>query len=350
MNSPTRFLVLVVAGWIGVRAVTLGIVPDFESDAAAAAPVLPPPAQTDLLPPQALWQPEPAAYPPSSPAPQPWPYPVPVYRTVIQPVPVRSVRYADARWQPIWSLPPSAAASVPPMASVSGPSQWPEIGASVARRSSPVLAVAPSRFDRFQVATWAMVRDRPGAQSLAGTGSLGGSQAGMRFLYRFSSRLAASVRATAPLNTARRGGDVAAGIRYTPFAGVPLAVTVERRQGFGVMGGPSGFAVLGEGGLFRQWGRFRLDSYLQGGMIVGKDGRLAFVDGGGAVTHALWRNIDVGAGMWGGEQPGLARFDVGPRLSLKVARGIRAHADYRFKVAGNAQPGSGAAITLTGDF
>lgn len=49
-------------------------------------------------------------------------------------------------------------------------------------------------------------------------------------------------------------------------------------------------------------------------------------------------------------QPGLNRLDVGPRLSLRVGQQMRAHVDYRLNVAGNASPGSGAVVTLAGDF
>ena len=331
---------------------TLGMLPGSEALASpSSAPVLPPPAATDLRPPADYW-PAPQHYAPAmAAAPQPWPYPVPVY----QPGPVRVVHLGEARSAPAWDLPPTRYAAADSLGSPAAAASWPEIGASVARQSTPPLmrtpaAAGPPRFDRFQVATWAMLRDRPGPQSLAGTGTLGGSQAGMRFLYRFDPRWAASLRLTAPIGTARRGGDVAVGVRYVPFANLPVAVTLERRQGFGTMGGPNGFALLGEGGVYRQFGRFRLDSYLQAGMIIGKEGRMAFVDGAGVITRPVWRTIEAGAGVWGAKQPGLSRLDVGPRLSMKVTRGIRAHADYRVNVAGNALPGSGAVVTLAGDF
>ena len=354
MSSPTRFLLLVLTAWIGVRAVTLGLLPGSEAFAAPAdAPLLPPPPATQLTPPGLGWpESAPAAPQLAAPAPpmvQPWPYPVPFYQPAAMPV-----RYAEARSAPVWNLPPPRGY---PVAQSLGPAaaSWPEIGASVARQSTPAMlpaapAARPPRFDRFQVSAWAMMRDRPGPQSLAGTGTLGGSQAGMRFLYRFSNRLAASLRTTAPLGTARRGGDVGVGVRYVPFASLPVAVTLERRQGFGAMGGPSGFALFAEGGVTRPMGRFRLDSYLQAGMIVGKDGRLGFVDGAAVVTRPVWRNISLGAGVWGAKQPGLSRLDIGPRVSLPVVRGIRAHADYRLKAAGNALPGSGAVVTIAGDF
>jgi len=172
----------------------------------------------------------------------------------------------------------------------------------------------------------------------------------MRLLYRFNPRLAASVRTFAPLGTARRGGDVGLGVRYAPFARLRVAVTLERRQGFGDMGGPSGFALFAEGGTSRKVGAWQLDGYAQAGAIAGKGWHMGFADGAAVMTRPLWRNLDAGFGVWGAAQPGLTRLDAGPRLSMRLARGIRAHADYRFKAAGNAQPGSGAVVTIAGDF
>ena len=37
--------------------------------------------------------------------------------------------------------------------------------------------------------------------------------------------------------------------------------------------------------------------------------------------------------LWGGAQPGLARLDVGPRVSLRVGQRMRVHLDYRHKLA-----------------
>ena len=54
--------------------------------------------------------------------------------------------------------------------------------------------------------------------------------------------------------------------------------------------------------------------------------------------------------MWGGVQPGLSRLDIGPRASLWLNPRIRAHLDYRLKVIGNAQPGSGPALTVGANF
>jgi hypothetical protein len=35
---------------------------------------------------------------------------------------------------------------------------------------------------------------------------------------------------------------------------------------------------------------------------------------------------------------------------MKVRRNMRVHVDYRLRLAGNAEPGSGPVVTLAGDF
>ena len=95
--------------------------------------------------------------------------------------------------------------------------------------------------------------------------------------------------------------------------------------------------------------RFRLDAYLQGG-VVGFRKRDRFIDGAMTLTRPLYRNLSAGFGVWGGAQPGIYRVDVGPRLSYRVRDNIRVHLDYRQRLAGNAEPGSGPVVTLAGDF
>jgi len=95
--------------------------------------------------------------------------------------------------------------------------------------------------------------------------------------------------------------------------------------------------------------RFSLDAYFQGG-IVGFNSRDKFVDGGLTLTRPLFRNFFDGAGLWGAAQPGVYRIDAGPRVSMEVRDNIRIHLDWRQRVAGNAEPGSGPAVTLAGDF
>ena len=52
-------------------------------------------------------------------------------------------------------------------------------------------------------------------------------------------------------------------------------------------------------------------------------------------------------------QPGTGRVDIGPRLTLKlpdVGHGSRIAIDWRQRIAGDARPESGAALTLATDF
>ena len=92
---------------------------------------------------------------------------------------------------------------------------------------------------------------------------------------------------------------------------------------------------------------FRLDAYFQGG-VVGLKRRDAFVDGAVTATRPVYRNFSAGLGVWGGAQPGVYRIDAGPRVTMKVRENLRVHLDYRQRLAGNAEPGSGPTLTLAG--
>lgn len=362
MSQSIRFLGLAVLAWAGVRAVSLGLVPGTQQlafDLPATPPATLPAVQPTQLPPiepvapqtppQLAYGSPYAAYPPYSGYPSYAPYPIYIPMPAAAPRQSQQPQYAYAPAEP----PPAANPYFAPVAPME---QWPELAYA---EPVPGAKVTPSfeeaglkpRFDRLQLSTWAMLRATPGLPSLAGTGTLGGSQAGARLLYRFNPNLAASLRTSAPINS-RRGGEAALGIRYQPFASIPVAITAERRKAFGQYGaGRNAFAGFVEGGLYGQSMPLNssLDAYLQAG-IVGAKSRDWFVDGQAAVTRPVWRNISAGFGVWGGAQPGLSRLDVGPRLSLRVRNGVRVHADYRHKLIGNAQPGSGGVITIAGDF
>ena len=138
----------------------------------------------------------------------------------------------------------------------------------------------------------------------------------------------------------------------TPFRSIPMSVTAERRQAIGrTGGGRSAFAMFVEGGVYQRpiaWG-FELDAYAQAG-VVGVRRRDLFFDGGTTLTKPLFGRYSAGFGMWGGVQPGLYRVDVGPRVSMRVRDNMRVHLDWRQRVAGKAEPGSGPALTLAADF
>jgi hypothetical protein len=368
MSQSIRFLGVAVMAWAGVRAISLGLVPgtDFLAfdlpQKPAARPAFVAPPQLSQVPPMAS---NPASYsgPPLYPG-----YGHPPYRAygaayagaypVYMPVPAMAARGGPPVVQYI-SVP--SAVSAPPafnpyLDSDLPTESWPETAFAAPVPSPKVTPSfneerAPAAFDRLQLSSWAMLRATPGLASLAGTGTLGGSQAGARLLWRFNPHLSASLRASAPINS-RRGGEAALGVRYQPFASIPVAITAERRKAFGQYGaGRNAFAAFVEAGLYGQSLPLNssLDTYLQAG-IVGARTRDWFVDGQAAVTRPVYKNLSAGFGVWGGAQPGISRLDAGPRLSLRVGKRMRVHADYRYKLMGNAQPGSGGVVTIAGDF
>lgn len=372
MSPSTRFIVVAVLGWIGFRAVTLGLIPGGEalafdgppSSAATTSAAIPPIASTMFAPlePVGHEAPPTAAYPPYAVAPYPMPYAVPVaYAAGVSRAP--AVRYAVPYGRSEWGPEDSQSFSLSPAARYADAGtpleQWPldriVNGAgsnSRPRAQSPAeLIRAIPGIDRLSMSAWTMMRRDPGAQSLATNGQLGGSQAGARLLWRIDRRLGVSVRSSAPIGGVQRTAELAAGLRYQPFVNVPVAFTAERRQSFGRDRGRSAFAVFAEGGVYDRpvAARFSLDAYLQAG-VVGIRDHAAFIDGSATLTRPIWGPLSGGVGIWGGAQPGLARFDAGPRLSWRIGRTMRAHVDYRQRLAGQAAPGSGPVLTLAGNF
>ena len=366
MSPALRFLGLAMVGWVGLRAAMLGALPGgelFRFDS-SKAPAAPPIVETEFAPPEPLMPaPPPGAQwvlaPVSGGAAQaplvyhyPVPRPYPVYREAAwqgeRPPLVRAVAPAFYASTPVldeWPLSRLAAASSAPLGMPAPvPQSFPR----------PAAAVDPQKFDRIQLTSWAMLRGQQGlassTTSLASGSTLGGSQAGARLAYRFTPQVAAVLRTTSTVG--QRGGEAALGARIQPVRGIPVWVTAERRQRIGRYGGGrNAFALFFEGGL---WDRplpmnFRLDAYLQGGM-VGFNSRDGFIDGGVTATRPVYRNFSAGIGLWGGAQPGVHRIDAGPRLTMKVRPNVKVHLDYRQRLAGNAEPGSGPAVTLAGDF
>ena len=382
MRPSLRFLALAVFGWAGVRAWSLGALPGAELFQVETSEAKAPPIAATQFPAIEPMQPTaplvPAGYEPATDA--------------APPVTAAPIRYVQGvvgvpvRMRPglvaVYRLPPPTRAADPPLrggrfasldrdpgdylqlpALDQGPlslltdASLPQRSSVVARRQSLLAqAVPPLKpgIDRLQLSSWALLRSQQagiaGSQSLASGGQLGASQAGARLIYNYSRQLALTARASSEVG--RRGGEVAAGVRVHPLVNIPVWLTAERRQQIGRYGGGrSAFALFLEGGVYQQplpW-RFSLDGYLQGG-VVGFKSRDLFVDGGFAVTRPVYKQFSAGFGLWGAAQPGLYRVDVGPRLTMQVRRNVKVHLDWRQRLAGNARPGSGPALTLAGDF
>lgn len=388
MSPSLRFLAVALIAWGGVRAATLGIIPagDLLSVRRSEAKAPPPLAATEFPAIEAL-----AAAPPGYAAEnfvaagytrgeatvalppvrvRTRALEVPYYVTETAPssamspgIPPRPTNLRGALPEPTPAIYHGAPAFYAPVPALD---QWPlsrfvssglpsrqsnVIGS--AGQSIPVLA-GPAKVDRLQLTAWAMLRGRQGqplgTTSLAANGTLGASQAGSRLSYNYHPQIAATLRSSS--NVGRRGGEAAAGVRVQPVGGVPVWITAERRQRIGRYGGGrNAFALFFEGGVYQRsmpW-RFSLDAYLQGG-IVGFRSRDKFIDGGLTLTRPVYRNFSAGMGVWGAAQPGVYRVDAGPRVTMKVRENIRIHLDWRQRLAGKAEPGSGPAVTLAGDF
>jgi hypothetical protein len=212
---------------------------------------------------------------------------------------------------------------------------------------APAGAVAMKRWSAF---AWLLVRgDAPGT-ALAPGGTLGGSQAGGFVRFRLGDGLSLGARASTALRPPR-GAEIAVGLDWRPDRSIPINLLAERRQRLGA-GGRSAFAITLYGGATRALpGRLRLDGYAQGG-IVGLKSRDLFVDGSARLSAPLGP-VEIALGGWGAAQPGAARLDAGPSLSYRLpVRGgnLRLQGDWRFRLAGDAVPGSGVALTLAADF
>ena len=373
MKPSLRFLAVAVAGWIAVRAGALGMLPGAEMFSIERSEARVPPIARTEFPPIDAVEPAPtyapmqdAGAPPMAAqvmpagmpvyyAPAPAYYPAPSYYApgpVSRPSHLTTILPEPAPAPQFYSkLPALEESPLSRMASTAMASRQ----SMVPAQSVPATFVQPeNKLDRLQLSSWAMLRGQQGQpfgpHSLGNVGNLGGSQAGARLLYNFNRQVAASFRMTSDVG--RRGGEVALGVRAQPLPGIPVWITAERRQKLGrTSNGRNDFALFAESGLYQRPmpGRFLLDAYLQGG-VVGLRTRDLFIDGGLSLTRPVYRNFSGGFGVWGGAQPGVYRVDAGPRVTMNVRRNLKVHFDWRQKLAGNAQPGSGPAVTLSGDF
>jgi hypothetical protein len=202
----------------------------------------------------------------------------------------------------------------------------------------------------WSLSGWLLVRREQGAATLAPGGTLGGSQAGARLSYALGSRVSLSARAYLPLRRPA-GAEAAAGVDWRPLPALPLNLLADYRQPLG-REGRAAFSLTAYGGASRVLTpRLRVDLYGQAG-VLGLKARDLFVDGSLRLARRIGP-VELGAGAWGAAQPGAARLDAGPSLSwhLPIRRAnLRLQADWRFRLAGEAAPRSGPALTLASDF
>lgn len=351
-GAPVRFLILLVGGWTCLRVATLSA--GWWSDGAGTEAALSPPSPVDraavAAPTIAVVEPAPSARKVRS-VTDALPAPSRAWRQGIE-RPLRALATMGAVHvsAPIASGPSELAPAARPLGR-EAPVTYPSMPLSHTARPASAGTRLPAR--RWAGSAWLLAR-RDGGPALAPGGTLGGSQAGARLLYRLnddaSRPLALASRIYFPLHRPA-GAEAAVGLDWRPSTRVPLHVLVERRQRLG-REGRSAFAVTLYGGGSADLGPgWRLDGYAQAG-LVGTRSRDAFFDGAARLSRAIGP-IEAGGGLWAATQPGASRLDAGPHLALPIRipdASLRLSAEYRFRVAGDARPSSGPALTLGVDF
>lgn len=217
---------------------------------------------------------------------------------------------------------------------------------------------------RWRIDGWAMVRQGSSVRGLSAVGgpsAYGASQAGALLRYRLG-----DARADSPFLFARAsqalvdGGqtELSLGMGWLPLASLPIAAYGDLRvtdgQGQRLVR-PAAYLVT-EFAPWRIDQRIEAEAYLQAGYVAGEFAT-PFVDGQARIERRMARvgdaEVRFGAAGWGGAQEGAARLDLGPSASLRFDIGdvpVRLTADYRFRLAGDAEPGSGAAVTIVSGF
>lgn len=230
-----------------------------------------------------------------------------------------------------------------------------------ARPAAAPARVANRALSRWSADGWVMLRQGGSGPLLSAQPSYGRSQAGAVVRYRLAAQgplqPQAYLRGALALSGAR-DREVAAGLSARPIPRLPLRLLAELR----VADTPAGAKVRPAALVVSELPVVplplgaRAEGYVQAG-YVGGDVATGFVDGQARVDRPLARvqgaELSAGAAVWGGAQKGAARLDIGPSASVTFRIGdtrSRLAVDYRFRVAGDAQPASGPALTLSAGF
>jgi len=229
-------------------------------------------------------------------------------------------------------------------------------------------AVGLSREKRWSVYGWSLLRQGGSDRTLAPGAQYGGSQAGLIVRYAPGQGPLAPVLYARAATALESGDDrsLALGMMTRPWGAVPVDLALERRFGLG-QGQRDRFAAMlvAGGGAALERSSIWLDSFAQAG-VVGLQDRQGFFDLQLLATRQVAvqdrHSLSLGGGLWAGGQQELDasgdkrwvhRVDLGPRASLALPVGdsqMTFALDWRQRIDGNAQPTSGAALTLSTGF
>jgi hypothetical protein len=224
---------------------------------------------------------------------------------------------------------------------------------------SAPATIAPRKFKRLDIYAYSFVR--PGALqegALAATPQYGGGQSGIIAAYRLTSGSAPDIALLGRVSAAHGGSrsyEFAAGARIKPLKSVPVSLSIERRFRPNVLDVTALYAAGSKEDIHLPI-KLSARGYAQAGIILGPQ-KDQFYDAGIRIDRPLMKalggQLHLGVGSWAGGQRGAGRIDIGPALRTEVKLGnipLHLTADWRFRVAGNAAPGNGPAITLSAGF
>lgn len=224
-----------------------------------------------------------------------------------------------------------------------------------------VQAAQAKPLRRWSVDGWALLRQDTTTALASGRNSYGASQAGVVLRYRVMPKSGHRPEIYGRISQAMAGAqevEGALGVSARPLADVPVTLAAEGRVSR-VNGRtsirPAAYAVTQLPPVQLPLG-VRAEAYAQAGYVWG-DYSSAFVDGQVRAERPVVRigtmDVHAGAGVWGGAQKGAGRLDVGPAASVYMPLGklnSRVSVDWRMRVAGQAEPSDGAAITVSTGF
>lgn len=225
-------------------------------------------------------------------------------------------------------------------------------------------AAADRATSRWSGGGWLLLRRGQSAAALAtGASSYGGSQFGAVIRYHLAPASAlrpqAYLRVSGAINAPFRDRQAALGLALRPAARVPVALLAEART----QQGTSSTRLRPAVALISEIPPVRLplgaegEVYGQVGWVGGRDAT-GFFDLQATADRKVLRSNDkfelrAGGGVWSGGQRGAARLDAGPRITVRgtvAGTPSRLAMDWRFRVAGKAEPGSGPALTFSAGF
>jgi hypothetical protein len=226
----------------------------------------------------------------------------------------------------------------------------PTIALAPVGKAGPPERLRPKRWDVYAYSYWRSGRDM--AAGAAPAAQYGGSQSGLVASYDAfgSANRGVALLARAAMTPDGEERELATGLRWQPDQRWPLRLSGEYRMRANV---PDLWAAYLSGGVSDMaiGAGWKLDAFGQAGYVMGGGANGSFFDAQARATHVIpLQQAAVGGGVWAGGQSGGHRVDIGPTIVLPLKTGdmvVLIQLDYRLRVAGDAEPRDGLALTLS---